>query len=177
MSGNFGGPGGTSYSFTCPSGTIASGFSGRGGAWIDGIQMVCSDGSKSPYYGGQGGNPFSETSATGYTGAQPTAYGTYVDGLQFNRTDGTAGTIFGSMTSPNKTASAPGWSCPSGEYINGITGGAGQYLNRIAFTCGSQGTSAWLWILFFIFVIITGVFLYKRRAAARTHERMNTMRT
>jgi hypothetical protein len=78
-----GGSGGTLRTFKCPGNAFITKISGRAGSRIDQLQFTCSDGTKSPTFGGNGGNLFGpHVSDVGFGGARGRA-GSKVDQLRF----------------------------------------------------------------------------------------------
>lgn len=129
-----GGPGGAPFAFSCPAGSHIIQVNARSGSWLDGASFTCSDGTKSPYYGGQGGAAWSEPSAGGFTGLGNSSGGVYVDRLQFQRADGTLSPARGGgATAGTKTIVWGG--CPSGQVISSVSGGSGAYLDRLQVGC------------------------------------------
>jgi hypothetical protein len=81
---------GTDASANCPSGSVVTGFAGRSGLLVDGVQLVCSvlksDGtlgaeSSVAYIGGSGGAPF--TKQTCPEGMAVGLFGRAGDGLDY----------------------------------------------------------------------------------------------
>lgn len=129
--GGTGGETGTPYSFSCPGSSYISQISGRSGDWNDGLSVTCSDGTQSPFWGGQGGNPYTESSPGGFTGWGGMRGGYYVDAIQLLHSDGTMGPAHGGMGG----GAASAWSCPPGQGIYQVSGNAGQYLDSVQFGC------------------------------------------
>jgi len=131
-SGLIGGPGGPiPYTFTCPSGTYIQSFNGRAARVIDGIQATCSDGSASAYYGGDGGDAWSEVSLTGYKGLNNAKSQTLIDRLSFISGDNKIGPGYG------RGGGHPViWGGCENSLIDSISGHYGSMLDSIQFSCG-----------------------------------------
>jgi len=131
-SGLIGGTGGPiPYTFSCPSGTYIQSFNGRAARVIDGIQATCSDGSASAYYGGGGGDAWSEVSVTGYKGLNNARSQTLVDHLSFISGDNKIGPGYG------RDGGYPViWGGCENSLIDSISGHYGSMLDSIQFSCG-----------------------------------------
>ena len=125
-----GGVGGTAYNFVCPSGAHITEFAGRSGSLIDRISAQCSDGTKSGLYGGNGGIAWTDTSATGFTGAAVLRGGRLVDRIQMK----SAGMVFPARGGAGGTLVS--WEgCPAGQKITSISGRSGSLVDQVKFGC------------------------------------------
>ena len=129
LSPKVGGPGGKEFTFQCKDNAYINKVVGRSGALVDGIQLHCTDGAQSDWFGGQGGAEWTELSPSGFTGFDGRG-GLLVDNIQLRAADGTLLKARGGSGGSPMT-----FTCPSGQKIVGATGGAGTMLDRIQFGC------------------------------------------
>jgi hypothetical protein len=148
-----GGSGGGAFRDECPAGSVAVGFRGRAGAYIDQIQLSCSslngDGSlgggnvaAGPHHGGGGGGDFDESCDTGqvlvgFAGRS----GDYIDQLygQCSTPAFVAGLGGGSSRTVHTLGGGGGSpfaaACPAGAVMIGIQGQAGTLVDHLGFIC------------------------------------------
>ncbi len=86
---------GTKYDFTCPNGTYIRKINGNENGVIRGYQAECSDGTKSQWFGGRAGNPFTDISNDGYKGLEMARVARLIDGIQLKYANGNAGPYIG----------------------------------------------------------------------------------
>ena len=127
-----GGYSGKDFGFSCPEGTYINKIIGRGGNSIDGIQIQCSDGTTSGYYGGNGGTPWIDSNPDGYVGVDGSGM-TYADRLSFIRNNGTLTPGYGN---PNpKLEVHKNYKCMQGSKLTGVIGKSDYYVNTVLFIC------------------------------------------
>lgn len=145
-----GGRGGGPFVDHCPTGSVAVGFNGRSGAFVDQIQLLCSpinsNGTLGPRAaatarGGGGGRPFSQVcpggqALIGLVGRS----GAFVDQLGGHCVSITSVVGLGGGSSKIGPAGGNGGgpfsrACPNGLVMTGIYGGSGKFLDRIGFYC------------------------------------------
>jgi hypothetical protein len=134
----YGSKDGTKKSFKCPPNHFISGYFGRSGGWMDQIQFMCSDGTYSEKYGGDGGGPnigyswsnsFFPTNGFQLTSAWANGPLSRIGLL----TSPSAGVIFeqGGQLSVN-----PGKiNCPAGKRVNGVDVNSDHYVQKITLKC------------------------------------------
>ncbi len=131
---SFGATGGKSFSYACPAPYFITKVEGRSGTYMNGLQIQCSNGSKSPYYGGGTSTMWAETAPKGFNGAVVRA-GAFVDAISLKRLPGT-GIVAQTPSYGGKGGKEITWAgCPAGQVIGSISGGADKNLNNIKFVC------------------------------------------
>ena len=131
----YGSKDGTKKSFMCPANNYISGYFGRSGGWMDQIQFMCSDGTYSEKYGGDGGGP-----NIGYSWGYPT------NGFKLSSAweNGPLSTI-GLLTNPDtevmfeqggQLRANPGKiNCPPGKKVIGVDVNSDYYVQKITLKC------------------------------------------
>ena len=135
----YGSKDGTKKSFMCPANNYITGYLGRSGGWMDQIQFLCSDGTQSEKYGGDGGGPNIDVNYRGN--------GTLPNGFQLKSTSlngplSTIGVLFdnsGSVYGEQGgawTIDPPGRiNCPPGKRIAGVDVNSDNYVQKITLKC------------------------------------------
>ncbi len=102
---------GNRYEYSCPSGHYVKKVSGNADGIIRGYQVECSNGAKSPWFGGKSGTPFTDINNDGYAGWELARYGELPDGIQFKYPNGNTGQYIGGSGG----ALIPSFTCSSGK--------------------------------------------------------------
>lgn len=102
---------GTKYDFTCPSGSYIRKISGNENGIIRGYQAECSDGTKSQWFGGRAGIPFTDISGDGYSGIEMARVARLIDGIQLKYADGRASSYIGGQGGDP----VPSFTCAAGK--------------------------------------------------------------
>jgi hypothetical protein len=136
MSGpGYGSNDGTKKTFMCPANRYISGYFGRSGGWMDQIQFMCTDGTRSEKYGGEGGGP-----NIGASWAMPTN-GFQLSSAWANGPLSTIGVIFNNGNTANleqggQLRANPGAiNCPPGKNVIGVDVNSDYYVQKITLKC------------------------------------------
>jgi hypothetical protein len=104
------------------------------GWWVDGVQLICRDGTPTPHRGGTGGTMHvfelqPGESIRAISGAAFGEHGPYIYALQFH-TDRRDSPLFGNA-GPSKGRDAYRFDVPEGSEFLGLSGRSSDYLNAI----------------------------------------------
>ena len=133
----FGGLDGANFYSLCPHGEYIVSFGGRGGYWLDSLEITCS-GSGSYSAGGQGGGAYPESPVClqGFTGIS-TVYGNVVGKYQL-LCDGQAwGSPIG-LGGGSGCCMSGSYSCPPGGVLVGVVGLAADFVHSLRVVCGGN---------------------------------------
>jgi hypothetical protein len=116
------------------------------GWWIDGVQIVCRDGSAMPLRGGAGGAATAFVlepgeQLRGMSGSSHGSHGAYVYSLQFH-TDRRSSPVYGNGNSTDQGTRPFRLQVPTGARASGLNGSAGQYLHSIGLIVGESAAAA-----------------------------------
>lgn len=140
-SGHHGGGGGGPFSLSCPDGKYVTQILGRSGAYMDSIQLKCSDLTFTSRTGGGGGGDHSISCASNQflVGVRGRS-GNYIDHLAgYCGDSNSTNAVFSGETNTHWGGGEFSFACPVGSYIYRIDGRSGKYIDALKFYCRAPG--------------------------------------
>lgn len=120
---------GTKFQYACPQGTSVTEIRGHSGSGVDGIQVVCSDGTTSQYYGGKAGTYWVDLSDRGFN-AMEGKFDTGISNIRFRGGDSHLHPVHGGGTGKIYQIN-----CPPNTVFRGLKGYVDSKLRNIAPLC------------------------------------------